>query len=74
MKHKKDASLGESISSLARNLSAGDLRAIFARMNPHVPLHAYDNLLLQYAPAPLAPVEETSMVRSDLSSPIDAQA
>lgn len=62
MKHKREMSLDGSMSSNAQNVTADELRSIFARMHPHVPLTAYDDLLAQYMPTPLPIVEESAKV------------
>lgn len=63
MKHKSSPVLGHETDLKANNLSAEDLRTIFARLNPHVPLSAYDGLLAQFQPALLTDIDDSSSVR-----------
>lgn len=63
MKHKRDSSLGNTSPSAEALVGADELRSIFARVNPHVPIQAYDNFLSQYAPTSIAATEVKTMVR-----------
>lgn len=64
MKHKRESSLDGIGGGRASKMTADELRNYFALVNPHVPLEAYDNLLLQYAPSPLVSDDEEPAVRA----------
>ena len=71
MKHKRESSLDGGGVAQASDLSAEQIRELFSKLNPHVPLQAYDDLLLQYTPSPLVPIDDSHKVRS-ISPPMEA--
>jgi hypothetical protein len=68
MKPKRELSLDGTASSTTNTPTADELRTIFARVNPHVPIQAYDDLLSQYTPTPLPSVDESAKVRTERCS------
>lgn len=49
-------------------ISAQGLRELFAMLNPHVPLAAYDELLTQFTSISLSSSTETSQVRTRIDN------